>query len=63
MDKDKEIIRSLATNAAIAAFYVGLVAIGEATVMIVEYIFSMIIKKRPRFYRIINANQNIGFKW
>ena len=42
---------------------VGLVAIGEATVMIVGYIFFMIIKRRPRFYRIINANQNIGFKW
>ena len=42
---------------------VGEVAIGEATVMIVGYIFFMIMKRRKTFYEHIRANQNIEFKW
>lgn len=39
------------------------VAIGETAVMIVSYIFYMIMRKRPTFYELINAKQNIEFKW
>ena len=42
---------------------VGEVAIGEATVMIVGYIFFMIMKRRKTFYEHIRANQNIEFRW
>lgn len=41
----------------------GLVAIGETTVMIVGYILFMILKRRKDFYEIIQAKQNIAFKW
>lgn len=42
---------------------VGLVAIGEATMMIVSYIICMSILKRKRIQEIIGARQNLDFKW
>ena len=42
---------------------VGEVALGEATVMIVGYILFMVLRKKPRFFTMINANQNLDFKW
>ena len=42
---------------------VGLVAIGEFTVMVVAYILYMVLKRRKTFFEIIGAKQNIAFKW
>ena len=42
---------------------VGLVAIGETTVLVVAYIFAHVLKHRPNILKIINATQNIDFKW
>ena len=42
---------------------VGQVAIGEATVMIVAYIIYTLLKRKPKFYDLIGANQNREFKW
>ena len=39
------------------------VAIGEATVLLVAYIFVLIFKKNDRFYRIIDTTQNKNFKF
>ena len=41
----------------------GLVAIGETAVMIVSYIIYMILRKKPTFYEMISATQNLNFKW
>ena len=41
----------------------GLVAIGEFTVLAVGYIFFLIMKKRPGFYKTILASRNLDFKF
>lgn len=43
-------------------FTIGTIAIGEAAVMILGYIFFMLMKKRPNFLTFIKANQNLDFK-
>lgn len=43
-------------------FTIGTIAIGEAAVMILGYIFFMLMKKRPKFLTFIKANQNLDFK-
>lgn len=42
---------------------VGLVAVGEVTVLTVAYIACMILKKRKNFYKVIDANRNLDFKF
>lgn len=42
---------------------VGLVAIGETTVLVVAYILAHVFKHRPNILKAINATQNIDFKW
>ena len=41
----------------------GLVAIGEAAVLLVGYIATLLIRKKPSFYKIIQANRNLDFKF
>ena len=41
---------------------VGYVALGETVVLVGAYIIIMFLKKKNRFYQIINANRNIEFK-
>lgn len=43
-------------------FTIGTIALGEAVVMIVGYIFFMVMKKRKKFLTFIKANQNLDFK-
>lgn len=42
---------------------VGLVAIGETTMMVVSYIICMIIMKRERVQQIVGATRHLDFKW
>ena len=42
----------------------GLVAIGEAAVLLVGYIFFFIMKKKsPNFFKVIQANRNLDYKF
>jgi uncharacterized membrane protein len=44
-------------------FTIGTIAIGEATVIILGYIFFMIMKRRKKFLTFIKANQNLDYKF
>ena len=44
-------------------FSVGWVALGETVVLVAGYIFFFMFRKKPAFYRLIDARQNINFKW
>ena len=39
------------------------VAAGELAVLIVGYIFFLIMKRRPMFFKVINAKQNVDYKF
>ncbi len=54
-----ELFLLLEMNFWISVMYV---AIGEAIVMAISYIFFMIIRKRKSFYNLVRATQNIEFK-
>ena len=41
----------------------GLVALGEFAVLLVGYIIVLIIRKKPGFYKLIQANRNTEFKF
>jgi len=41
----------------------GFVALGEAVVIVVGYIILMIAKRKPSFFKVIRATQNIDFKF
>lgn len=41
----------------------GLVAIGETTVMVVAYILYMVLRRKNSFFNLVNAKQNLDFKW
>lgn len=44
-------------------FSVGWVALGETVVLVAGYIFFFLLRKNETFYRLIDAKQNINFKW
>lgn len=44
-------------------FTIGTIAIGEATVIILGYVFFMIMKRRKKFLTFIKANQNLDYKF
>lgn len=44
-------------------FSVGYIALGEAVVLITGYFLYSLLRKRPYFYRLVDATQNINFKW
>ena len=41
----------------------GLVALGEFAVLLVGYIVVLIVRKKPAFYKLIEANRNLEFKF
>ena len=45
------------------SYSVGLVAIGEFAVLLVGYIVYLIVRKKPEFYKLIQANRNLEFKF
>ena len=44
-------------------FSVDWVALGEAVVLIAGYFLYFLLRKRPYFYSLVDATQNINFKW
>lgn len=44
-------------------FSVGYIALGEAIVLVVVYFLFFLLRKRPNFYRLVDATQHIDFKW
>ena len=42
---------------------VGYVALGEVVILVAGYILYFILRKRHYFYRLVDATQNINFKW
>lgn len=44
-------------------FSVGYITLGEAVVLVVGYFLYFLLRKRPNFYRLVDATQHIDFKW